>query len=192
DQRVGYTEFELDRLDQNRHQQPVDVVEDVDQGQHQQRVMGAPGHDALGWAGGSGRAHGVLRFLLWWLDDPPARPAAHRPFRPVDAREIRPDCLVSTDDVGAPSQMNHSCNRKWVDRDRPTGAAMKLENKLAFDSVAAQGIGPCKVHQFVEQGATVYPADINEEAFRDSVSDLEGRAHAVVCNVMDEASVQAD
>src|SRR5690606_2563073 len=135
---------------------------------------GAPGHDALGWAGSSGRAHGVLRILLWWTDDPPARPAAHRPFRPVDAREIRPDCLVSTDDVGAPSQMNHSCNRKWVDRDRPTGAAMKLENKIAFVTGAAQGMGAAIVRQFVEQGATVYAADINEEAIRASVADLEG------------------
>lgn len=68
---------------------------------------------------------------------------------------------------------------------------MKLDNKIAFVTGAAQGMGAAIVRQFVEQGAVVYAADINEEAITASVAGLNGRAHAVVCNVMDEASVQA-
>ncbi|WGK60910.1 3-oxoacyl-ACP reductase FabG [Halopseudomonas sp. SMJS2] len=68
---------------------------------------------------------------------------------------------------------------------------MKLENKIAFVTGAAQGMGAAIVRQFVEQGALVYAADINAEAIEASVAELGDRARAVVCNVMDEASVQA-
>ncbi|SFU14075.1 SDR family NAD(P)-dependent oxidoreductase [Pseudomonas marincola] len=68
---------------------------------------------------------------------------------------------------------------------------MKLKNKIAFVTGAAQGMGAAIVREFVAQGATVYAADINAEAIDASVADLSGKAHAVVCNVMDEASVQA-
>lgn len=68
---------------------------------------------------------------------------------------------------------------------------MKLDHKIAFVTGAAQGMGAAIVRRFVEEGAVVYAADINEEAITASVAGLNGRAHAVVCNVMDEASVQA-
>ncbi len=68
---------------------------------------------------------------------------------------------------------------------------MKLNNKIAFVTGAAQGMGAAIVKEFVRQGATVYAADINEEAITASVAGHAGKAHAVVCNVMDEASVQA-
>ncbi|WP_150303704.1 SDR family NAD(P)-dependent oxidoreductase [Pseudomonas saliphila] len=68
---------------------------------------------------------------------------------------------------------------------------MKLNNKIAFVTGAAQGMGAAIVRQFVAEGAVVYAADINADAINASVADLGERAHAVVCNVMDEASVQA-
>lgn len=68
---------------------------------------------------------------------------------------------------------------------------MKLKNKIAFVTGAAQGMGAAIVREFVAEGAIVYAADINAEAIAASVADLAGKAHAVVCNVMDEASVQA-
>lgn len=68
---------------------------------------------------------------------------------------------------------------------------MKLENKIAFVTGAAQGMGAAIVRQFVAQGALVYAADINAEAIAASVEEFGDRARAVVCNVMDEASVQA-
>ena len=67
---------------------------------------------------------------------------------------------------------------------------MKLENKIAFVTGAAQGMGAAIVRRFVAEGALVYAADINVEAVNTSVADLGGRARAVVCNVMDERSVQ--
>jgi 3-oxoacyl-[acyl-carrier protein] reductase len=68
---------------------------------------------------------------------------------------------------------------------------MKLDNKIAFVTGAAQGMGAAIVRQFVEQGALVYAADINAAAIEASVAEYGDRARAVVCNVMDEASVQA-
>lgn len=68
---------------------------------------------------------------------------------------------------------------------------MKLDKKIAFVTGAAQGMGAAIVRQFVEQGALVYAADINATAIEASVAEYGGRALAVVCNVMDEASVQA-
>ncbi|AQZ96479.1 SDR family NAD(P)-dependent oxidoreductase [Halopseudomonas phragmitis] len=68
---------------------------------------------------------------------------------------------------------------------------MKLNNKIAFVTGAAQGMGAAIVREFVQQGATVYAADINEQAIVASVAELNGKARALVCNVMDEASVQA-
>lgn len=67
---------------------------------------------------------------------------------------------------------------------------MKLKNKIAFVTGAAQGMGAAIVRHFVAEGAVVYAADINQEAIAASVAELEN-AHAVVCNVMEEASVQA-
>ncbi|UJJ31569.1 SDR family NAD(P)-dependent oxidoreductase [Halopseudomonas maritima] len=68
---------------------------------------------------------------------------------------------------------------------------MKLNSKIAFVTGAAQGMGAAIVREFVSEGAIVYAADINEQAIADSVADLGNKARAVVCNVMDEASVQA-
>lgn len=68
---------------------------------------------------------------------------------------------------------------------------MKLDNKIAFVTGAAQGMGAAIVREFVARGALVYAADINAEAIEASVAELGDRARAVVCNVMDEASVQA-
>lgn len=68
---------------------------------------------------------------------------------------------------------------------------MKLNNKIAFVTGAAQGMGAAIVREFVSQGAIVYAADINQDAIAASVTEYAGKAHAVVCNVTDEASVQA-
>ncbi|OWL89205.1 SDR family NAD(P)-dependent oxidoreductase [Halopseudomonas aestusnigri] len=68
---------------------------------------------------------------------------------------------------------------------------MKLNNKIAFVTGAAQGMGAAIVREFVAEGAIVYAADINEEAISASVAEYGDKARAVVCNVMDEASVQA-
>ncbi|MCY1274299.1 3-oxoacyl-[acyl-carrier-protein] reductase FabG [compost metagenome] len=68
---------------------------------------------------------------------------------------------------------------------------MKLTDKIAFVTGAGQGMGRAMVRHFVEQGATVYAADINEDALAETIQGLGERARAVVCNVADEASVSA-
>jgi 3-oxoacyl-[acyl-carrier protein] reductase len=66
---------------------------------------------------------------------------------------------------------------------------MKLNNKTAIVTGAGQGMGRAIVQHFVEQGATVYAIDINSDALDETVKDLGGKGHAVVCDITNEESV---
>jgi 3-oxoacyl-[acyl-carrier protein] reductase len=68
---------------------------------------------------------------------------------------------------------------------------MKLNNKTAIVTGAGQGMGRAIVQHFVEQGATVYAIDINSDALDETVKDLGGKGHAVVCDITNEESVSA-
>jgi len=68
---------------------------------------------------------------------------------------------------------------------------MKLNNKTAIVTGAGQGMGRAIVQHFVEQGATVYAIDINSDALDETVKDLGGKGHPVVCDITNEESVSA-
>jgi len=67
----------------------------------------------------------------------------------------------------------------------------KLQGKTAFVTGAGQGMGQAMVRHFVAEGAMVYAADLHADALAQTVDGLDGRARALVCDVTDEASVQA-
>lgn len=66
---------------------------------------------------------------------------------------------------------------------------MKLNNKISVVTGAGQGMGRTMVQHFVEQGAIVYAVDVNAEALNETVQGLEGKAHAVVCDITSESAV---
>ncbi len=68
---------------------------------------------------------------------------------------------------------------------------MKLQNKVAFVTGAAQGMGQAIVRRFVAEGARVVAADINLATLHDGLADLGEQVLALVCNVADSASVTA-
>ncbi|VVN72262.1 hypothetical protein PS685_05103 [Pseudomonas fluorescens] len=72
---VGNAEFELHRFDQDRHQLAVDVVEHIDAGEHEQRVVRSPCHGGLVHCGCS-------RFCSGCRDARLVAVFFHRPFRP--------------------------------------------------------------------------------------------------------------
>ncbi len=70
---------------------------------------------------------------------------------------------------------------------------MRLKNKVAIVTGAANGIGLSIAAAFIQEGAVVLLADIDEEKLVGEVKQLEssgGTARAVVCNVGDTASVK--
>ncbi|MGP3792354.1 SDR family NAD(P)-dependent oxidoreductase [Pseudomonas sp. B392_1p] len=66
---------------------------------------------------------------------------------------------------------------------------MKLQDKVAFVTGAAQGMGLAIARRFVEEGARVVAADINLDSLREGLGDLGDKVLPVVCNVADSASV---
>lgn len=66
---------------------------------------------------------------------------------------------------------------------------MKLQNKVAFVTGAAQGMGLAIARRFVEEGARVVAADINLDSLREGLGELGDKVVPVVCNVADSASV---
>ncbi|HKM27989.1 MAG: SDR family oxidoreductase [Gammaproteobacteria bacterium] len=66
---------------------------------------------------------------------------------------------------------------------------MKLNNKISVVTGAGQGMGRTMVQHFVEQGAIVYAVDVNAAALEETVQGLDGKAHAVVCDITNEAAV---
>jgi len=66
---------------------------------------------------------------------------------------------------------------------------MKLQNKVAFVTGAAQGMGLAIARRFVEEGARVVAADINLDSLREGLGELGDKVLPVVCNVADSASV---
>jgi len=70
---------------------------------------------------------------------------------------------------------------------------MRLKNKVAIVTGAANGIGLSIATAFIQEGAVVFLADIDEEKLIGEVKQLEsigGTARAIVCNVGDTASVK--
>lgn len=68
---------------------------------------------------------------------------------------------------------------------------MKLNNKTAIVTGAGQGMGRAIARHFVQQGATVYAIDVNGDALEETVKDLGGKGHAVVCDITNEDAVIA-
>jgi len=66
---------------------------------------------------------------------------------------------------------------------------MKLLNKVAFVTGAAQGMGQAIVRGFVAEGAKVVAVDLNQAALAESLADLGDKVLALACNVGDGASV---
>ncbi|MBF0676596.1 3-oxoacyl-ACP reductase family protein [Pseudomonas sp.] len=66
---------------------------------------------------------------------------------------------------------------------------MKLQDKVALVTGAAQGMGLAIARRFVEEGARVVAADINLDSLREGLGDLGDKVLPVVCNVADSASV---
>ena len=66
---------------------------------------------------------------------------------------------------------------------------MKLNNKISIVTGAGQGMGRTMVQYFVEQGAIVYAVDVNAQALEKTVQGLDGKAHAVVCDITNETAV---
>lgn len=69
-----------------------------------------------------------------------------------------------------------------------------LSAKIALVTGAGSGIGRAIAHQFSRQGATVWVGDINPEAGRSVVAEIEaagGRAHFSALDVSDAAAVAA-
>jgi NAD(P)-dependent dehydrogenase (short-subunit alcohol dehydrogenase family) len=66
---------------------------------------------------------------------------------------------------------------------------MKLLNKVAFVTGAAQGMGQAIVRGFVAEGAKVVAVDLNQAALAESLADLGDQVLALACNVGDGASV---
>ncbi len=71
---------------------------------------------------------------------------------------------------------------------------MRLENKVAIITGAAQGIGRAYAHTFAKEGAKVVVADINEDKASDVVREVEelgAEAMAVKVDVSDPESAKA-
>ena len=71
---------------------------------------------------------------------------------------------------------------------------LSFENKVALVTGAASGIGLATARAFVEAGAAVALADVNEAAVRSAADDLVAAGHkaiAVRCDVADDAQVEA-
>lgn len=69
---------------------------------------------------------------------------------------------------------------------------MRLKNKVAVVTGGAQGIGAGIATRFAEEGASVVIADVNEEASKDRVVQIEaagGTAIYVLCDVSDQGQV---
>lgn len=70
----------------------------------------------------------------------------------------------------------------------------RLENKVAMISGGASGIGLATARRFVEEGASVFLLDVQEEALAEATAQLEdlgGRVASGVCDVTDEETVKA-
>jgi 3-hydroxybutyrate dehydrogenase len=74
-------------------------------------------------------------------------------------------------------------------------ASMRLANKVALITGAAQGIGEGIARRFVREGAKVVVADLNLTEARETAAKLSqlgpGKAIAIAMNVTDEAQVDA-
>jgi len=71
---------------------------------------------------------------------------------------------------------------------------ISFENKVAVVTGAASGLGLATAKAFAESGAAVALADWNEEAVRSAADGLTAQGHralAVVCDVSDDAQVEA-
>lgn len=67
----------------------------------------------------------------------------------------------------------------------------RLENKIAFITGGAGGIGSASAERFIAEGAKVTVADINGDAARALAERLGPDAHAVAIDIADEASIIA-
>jgi 3-oxoacyl-[acyl-carrier protein] reductase len=76
------------------------------------------------------------------------------------------------------------CPKGWM-------STMRLLNKHAVITGAAQGIGRAIARRFLQEGASVFLCDIAEERLREAMEELGvlGRVFGTVCDVSDERDV---
>ena len=67
----------------------------------------------------------------------------------------------------------------------------RLEGKVAVITGAASGIGAASARRFVEEGARVVVADLQDDLGRAVVSDLGDAGRYITCDVTDEAAIEA-
>ncbi|MDZ7676781.1 MAG: SDR family oxidoreductase [Acidimicrobiales bacterium] len=66
-----------------------------------------------------------------------------------------------------------------------------LDGKVALLTGAASGIGKATAAAYVESGASVVLADLNQDGIDEAVADLGDRAHGIACDVTDTAAADA-
>ncbi|EEF49355.1 zerumbone synthase [Ricinus communis] len=71
-----------------------------------------------------------------------------------------------------------------------TGAARRLEGKVALITGGASGLGNATAHQFIQHGARVIIADVDSKLGQQVATELGSAAHFVRCDVTVEAQVK--
>lgn len=66
----------------------------------------------------------------------------------------------------------------------------RLDGKVALITGAARGIGRAFAEAYVEEGATVFIADVNAAAAERTAGEIGERVHAVTMDVTDQASIE--
>lgn len=75
-----------------------------------------------------------------------------------------------------------------------SGAMQRFQGKVVLVTGAGSGIGRASAERIAAEGGSVYCVDLNEEALNDLVAEIAsngGEATARVCDISDEAEVQA-
>lgn len=73
-------------------------------------------------------------------------------------------------------------------------SSQRFEDRVAYVTGAASGVGRATAHQFAAGGARVFAVDLNETGLAETVDSIRkagGNAESAACNVAESASVRA-